>query len=59
MKLQLGLQRAAARGTSRPMRKEVLWDNLEKSPLEGSGQRETIEKSSEGLPPEEEGLRTM
>ena len=43
----------------RATRKEVLRDNLEESPLEGSGQVETIGKSSEGLPPEEEGLTTM
>ena len=42
----------------RATRKEVLRDNLEESPLEGSGQVETIEKSSQGLLPEEEGLMT-
>ncbi len=42
----------------RATRKEVLRDNLEGSPLEGSGRVETFEKSSQGLPPEEEGLTT-
>ncbi len=42
----------------RATRKEVLRDNLEESPLEGSGRVETIERSSSGLPPEEEGLTT-
>ncbi len=59
VKLQLGLQGAATRGTRRATGKEVLRDNLEKSPLEGSGHRETSEKSSGRLPPEEEGLTTM
>ncbi len=58
VKLQLGLQGAAARGTSRATGKEVLRDNLEGSPLEGSGRVETFEKSSGGLPPEEEGRTT-
>ncbi len=59
VKLQLGLRGATARGTSQATGKEVLRDNLEKSPLDGSGRRETLEKSSGGLPPEEEGLTTM
>ena len=42
----------------RATRKEVLRDNLEESPLEGSGRVETIGKSSQELPPEEEGLTT-
>ncbi len=58
VKLQLRLRGAAARGTSQAMGKEVLRDDLKGSPLEGSGQVETFEKSSEGLPPEEEGLTT-
>ena len=39
--------------------KEVVRDNLEESPLEGSGRREMFEKSFQGLLPEEEGLTTV